>query len=65
MLMKYYFKIEYIKETNNIRADILSKKAELQDSKKPLNIILRLDSNRKIRYNYLQLLGIYKVLVSS
>jgi hypothetical protein len=29
MLAKYYFKIEYIKGTNNIKADILSRKTEL------------------------------------
>jgi hypothetical protein len=29
ILTEYYFKIEYIKGTNNIRADTLSKKAEL------------------------------------
>ena len=29
ILTKYYFKIEYIKGINNIRADILSRKAEL------------------------------------
>jgi len=29
MLVKYYFKIKYIKDTNNIRVDALSKKAEL------------------------------------
>ena len=29
MLMEYYFEIEYIKGTDNIRADILNKKAEL------------------------------------
>jgi len=29
MLAEYYFKIKYIKGTNNIRADTLSKKAEL------------------------------------
>ena len=29
MLTKYYFKIKYIKGTDNIRADILSKKTEL------------------------------------
>ena len=28
-LIKYYFKIKYTKGTENIRADILSKKAEL------------------------------------
>ena len=29
MLVKYYFKIKYIKGINNIRVDALSKKAEL------------------------------------
>jgi hypothetical protein len=29
ILTKYYFKIKYIKGTDNIKADILNKKAEL------------------------------------
>ena len=29
MLIEYYFKIEYVKGTDNVRADILSRKAEL------------------------------------
>ena len=29
MLIKYYFKIKYIRGTDNIKADILSRKAEL------------------------------------
>ena len=29
MLVEYYFKIKYIKGTDNTRADTLSKKAEL------------------------------------
>jgi hypothetical protein len=29
ILAEYYFEIEYIKSTDNIKADILSKKAEL------------------------------------
>jgi len=29
MLVEYYFKIEYIKGTDNIRVDIFSRKAEL------------------------------------
>ena len=29
MLVEYYFKIEHVKGTNNIRADILSRKTEL------------------------------------
>ena len=29
MLVKYYFEIKYVKGTNNIRGDALSRKAEL------------------------------------
>jgi len=29
MLAEYYFKIKYIKGINNVRVDILSRKAEL------------------------------------
>ena len=29
MLIEYYFKIEYVKGTDNARADILSKKTKL------------------------------------
>ena len=29
MLVEYYFKIKYIKGTDNIKVDILNKKAEL------------------------------------
>ena len=29
MLVKYYFKIKYVKGTDNTRADIFSRKAEL------------------------------------
>jgi len=29
MLVKYYFKIKYIKGINNIRVDVLSRKVEL------------------------------------
>ena len=29
MLIEYYFKIKYIKETDNIKVDTLSRKAEL------------------------------------
>ena len=29
MLVKYYFKIEYIKGTDNTKADIFNKKTEL------------------------------------
>ena len=62
MLVKYYFKIKYIKGTNNTKADTLSRKAELQGSKKPLDAILRIDKNSKIKYNHLKLAVVYKVL---
>ena len=62
MLAEYHFKIKYIKGINNARADILSRKAELQGGEKPLDTILRLDKDKRIRYNYLQLAGTYKVL---
>jgi len=53
MLAEYYFKIKYIKGTDNTKVDILSKKAELQGKEKIKGVILRMDNNRKIRYNYL------------
>ena len=64
MLIEYYFKIKYISRTDNIRVDILSKKAELQGNKKPLGVILRLDKDGEVRYNYPQLAGTHKVLMS-
>jgi hypothetical protein len=65
ILAKYYFKIEYIKGTDNIRADILSKKTELQGSKKLLSIILCINKDGKIRYNYPQISAVYEVPVAS
>ena len=55
MLTEYYFKIQYTKEIENIRVDVLSKKAKLQNSKKLLEAMLRQDKDRLIRYNYLKL----------
>ena len=52
----------YVKGTNNIKVDIFSRKTELQGSKKLLNIILRIDKDSKIKYNYLKLIIVYKVL---
>src|SRR6266567_2074280 len=60
MLLKYHFKIKYINRKDNKRADTLSRRAELQGNKKPLRVILRLDKDRKVRYNYPQLAGTYK-----
>jgi len=53
MLAEYYFKIKYIKGTDNTRADMLSRKVELQGKEKIKGVILRMDNDRKIRYNYL------------
>jgi len=57
MLTEYYFEIKYIKSINNMRVDTLSRKAELQDNKKVKGAILKIDKDRKIRYNYLQLIA--------
>ena len=64
MLIEYYYEIKYIKGIDNARADIFSKKAELQGGEKPLDVMLRLDKDGKIRYNYLQLAGTHKALKS-
>jgi len=53
MLAEYYFKIKYIKDTDNARIDMLSRKVELQSKEKIKGVILRMDNNGKIRYNYL------------
>ena len=62
MLIKYYFEIKHVKGTDNIKADTLSRKIELQNSKKPLDAILRIDKNSKIKYNYPKLAVVHKVL---
>ena len=55
MLIEYYFKIQHTKGIENVRVDIFSRKAKLQNSKKLLGAILRQDKDRLIRYNYLKL----------
>ena len=55
MLIEYYFIIQYTKEIENVRVDILSRKAKLQNNKKLLEAILRQDKDGLIRYNYLKL----------
>jgi len=55
MLAEYHFKIEHIKGIDNARADMLSRKVELQGKEKIKGVILRMDNDGKIRYNYLQL----------
>ena len=52
MLIEYYFKIQYTKGTNNVRANALSRKAKLLNNKKLLGAMLKKDNNRIIRYNY-------------
>ena len=63
MLIEYYFKIQCIKRTKNIRADALSRKAKLQNNKKLLGAILKKDSNGLIRYNYPKLAATQELLV--
>jgi len=53
MLVEYYFEIKYIKGIDNARVNAFSKKAELQESKKVKEVILKMDKDGKIRYNYL------------
>ena len=60
MLIEYYFKIQYTKGIENTRADALSRKTKLQNNKKLLEVILKKDSNRLIRYNYPKLVVIKK-----
>ena len=57
MLLEYYFKIQYTKGTNNIRVDALNRKAKLQNNEKPLGVLLKLNQDRLIRYNYLKLVA--------
>ena len=64
ILVKYHFKIKYISRINNIKADTLSKKVEIQGGEKPLGAILKLGENRKVRYNHLQLTGTHEALES-
>ena len=65
MLIEYYFKIQYTKGTKNIRADALSRKAKLQNNKKPLGAILYKDSDGLIKYNYPKIIATYKLLESN
>jgi len=57
MLVEYYFKIKHIKGIDNTRVDALSRKVELQSKEKIEGVILKMDNNGKIRYNYPQLIA--------
>ena len=61
ILIDYYFKIQYTKGIENIRADILSRKAKL------LEVMLYKDKDRLIRYNYPKIVVTqeYKLLESN
>ena len=65
ILAEYYFEIEHVKGTDNIKIDTLSRKAELQNKEKLLGVILHINKDRKIRYNHLQILAVYKALIIS
>ena len=41
MLAEYYFKIQYTKGTENVRVDVFSRKAKLQNNKKLLKAMLK------------------------
>ena len=61
MLTEYYFKIQYIKGIENIRVNMLSRKAKLQNNKKLLGALLKQDKDRLIKYNYFKLTAINKL----
>ena len=67
MLIEYYFEIQYTKGTKNVRVDVLSRKAKLQNNEKLLGVILRKDKDRLIRYNYSKIIITqeYKLLESN
>ena len=52
ILIEYHFKIQHTKGTENAWADILSRKAKLQNEEKLSGAILRKDKDGLIRYNY-------------
>ena len=60
MLIEYHFEIKYTKGTDNIRVDILSRRAELQGNEKPLGAVLRQDEDGLIRYNHPQLTAVHE-----
>ena len=65
MLVEYYFKIKHVKGTDNARVDILSRKVKLQGNIKLSDTILRINKNRKIRYNHPKLIIVHEVLTSN
>jgi len=64
MLAEYYFKIKHVKESDNAKADALSRKKELQRNNKVSGALFKESSNGKIRYNHPQLSETHKALES-
>ena len=52
ILAEYHFEIEHVKESDNARADTLSRKEELQKNDKMSGALFKESSNGKIRYNH-------------
>ena len=65
MLIKYYFKIEHVKGSDNTKTDALSRKEKLQKNNKVSGALFKENNNEKIRYNHPQLLGTHKAPKSS
>jgi len=65
MLTEYHFEIEHVKESDNTKADALSRKKELQKNNKVLRALFKESSNEKIKYNHPQLLKTHEALKSS
>jgi len=65
MLAEYHFKIKHVKGSDNTKTDALSRKKELQKSNKMSGALFKESSNKKIRYNHLQLSGTHKALKNS
>ena len=64
ILLKYHFEIEHIEGSNNNKANVLSRKEELQSNNKMSETLLKLKENGKIHYNHPQLAGTHKAPVS-
>jgi len=52
MLAEYYFKIKHVSKSNNVKTNTFNNKKELQKNNKVSGIILKLNKNKKIRYNH-------------
>jgi len=64
MLAKYHFEIKHVKKSDNAKANAFNKKKELQRNNKMSKTLFKKNNNGKIKYNYLQLSGTHKALIS-